>query len=39
MYQDVRVQKDFIVKHIISASFMFLRWFDSKNWAEKECEP
>lgn len=38
MYQDVRVQKDFIVKHI-SASFMFLRWFDSKNWAEKECEP
>lgn len=39
MYQDVKVQKGFIVKHIISASLMFLRWFDSKNWAEVECEP
>lgn len=38
MYQDVKVQKGFIVKHIISACLMFLRWFDSKNWAEVECE-
>lgn len=39
MYQDVKVQKGFIVKHIISASLMFLRWVDSKKWAEVECEP
>lgn len=39
MYQDVKVQKGFTVKHIISASLMCLRWFDSKNWAEVECGP
>lgn len=39
MYQDVKVQKGFIVKQIISASLMFLRWFDGKNRAEVECGP